>query len=58
MKRKTGRKERKSVNLPQPMYEFVRDLILKQKLPSGYVSVDDFVRDIVRQKLRSLGYDV
>jgi len=40
------------------MYEFVRDLISKQKLPGGYVSVDDFVRDLIRQRLRELGYKV
>jgi len=58
MDKKGGRKDRRSVNIPLPMYEFVRDLISKQKLPGGYVSVDDFVRDLIRQGLRELGYKV
>lgn len=58
MEPRKGRKERRSVNIPLSLYAFIRDLINKQELPGGYVSVDDFIRDLTRQRLRELGYKV
>ena len=46
------------MNIPLSLYAFIRDLINKQELPGGYVSVDDFIRDLTRQRLRELGYKV
>ena len=53
-----GRKERTTVGIPAKMYEFIKKLVEEEKLPGGYVSVEDFVRDAVRKRLRELGYNV
>ena len=57
-KEKSGRKERTTVSIPIKMYEFIKKLIEEGKLVGGYVSVEDFVRDAIRKRLRELGYNV
>ena len=53
-KTKGGRKIRHSVNVPDPMYQAIEDIIEKRKVPESYISVDDFVRDAIRLRLKEL----
>lgn len=53
-----GRKERRSVGIPAKLYDFIKKLVEEEKLPGGYVSVDEFIRDAARKRLRELGFNV
>lgn len=53
-KTKGGRKLRHSVNVPDPMYQAIEQIIGKETMPESYVSVDDFIRDAVRRRLEEL----
>jgi len=55
---KPGRKKRTTVSIPVKMHEFIKKLIEEEKLPGGYISVDEFVRDAIRKRLRELGFNV
>ncbi len=56
-RKRDGRIPRTTVNIPKSMYELIRKA-LEANSGGGYVSVDDFIRDVIRERLRKLGYDV
>lgn len=49
------RTPRTTVNVPKALYDAIRDLVEEGKAAEGYVSVDDFIRDTLRERLRQLG---
>jgi len=53
-----GRTERTTVNVPIALYEAVKKLVEEGNLEGGYVSVDEFIRDTLRKRLREFGYKV
>jgi len=56
MKEQSRRKSYRTVNVPKPLYEFIKRFVESGRFPWGYVSADDFIRDTLRLRLRELGY--
>jgi len=57
MQEQSRRKSYRTVNIPKPLYEFIKQFVESGKFPLGYVSADDFIRDTLRLRLRELGYN-
>jgi len=55
MDQPSKRKSYRTVNIPIPLYDFIKHLVDSGKLSGGYVSADDFVRDTLRRRLIELG---
>lgn len=44
----------RSVNVPRPLYDAIKKIVEEGGLIQSYVSVDDFVRDVLRRRLDEL----
>jgi len=53
-KKDRGTYQKTTVNIPRPLYEAVKRLVEAEDLCEGYVSVDDFIRDLLRRRLREI----
>lgn len=50
------RKKYRTVSIPESLFERIEEIVESDK--SSYVSVSEFVKEVVRNRLREMGYKI